>query len=104
MVTLGGDKPWLWGLTVMLPASRRPWLQPLQQVGDQPLGTLLFETMKARRVAKSITLLTAGACFAGLWPGQAPQENALWARQSLFEVAGELVYLAEVLLPDCPST
>lgn len=99
-VILGADTQWLFGRTVALPASRRPKLAPIQNLGDNPIGPVLFEQLKGRRVdAQCLRLSPAHPLIRAL-----NSCSPLWSRLSLFSIGWNWIFVQETLLPDCPLT
>ncbi len=99
-VLLGDTRPWLYGRTVALPAARRPALSPLQKLGDQPLGPVLFDQLGALRVhAQSLSLPPEHPLISSL-----ECSEPLWSRLSLFAVDWHSIFVQETILPECPLT
>lgn len=89
------DTPWVYGRTV-IPRCRpgNPWY-PLQRLGTQPLGEVLFRLKQLQR-----TPLQVASTFGQAWPylPEAFQTQKMNARHCLFRRQGAELLLSEVFL------
>lgn len=76
--------------------------QALQHLGAQPLGEILFAQPRRPRAQLQVTALCAAHPLYRLASRHSNPENLptqLWARRSLFHLAGEPLLVTEVFLP-----
>ena len=95
-----GGSPWIYGRSVIPPQALRGRLRGLQQLGRQPLGSVLFDRypvgrgkIEIARLSRSDRLYQRVARRTTVAPG-------CWARRSVFRVAGQDLLVTEVFLPD----
>lgn len=94
-----GDSAWVYARSVIPRQSLRGRLCRLQQLGRQPLGSILFGRHPVSRGKIEIARLTAGD---GLYRQAARSTTAApgcWARRSVFHIAGRPLLVTEVFLP-----
>lgn len=93
------DSAWIYGRSVIPGQTLRGRLCGLQQLGRQPLGSVLFKRHPISRGKIEIARLAAGD---GLYR-QVVQSTAVapgcWARRSVFHVAEHPLLVTEVFLP-----
>ncbi|WP_147271800.1 chorismate--pyruvate lyase family protein [Corallincola holothuriorum] len=97
------DKPWVFARTVV-PLATLSQGQELQQLGERPLGALLFATPGMVRDAVEVTHLAADhplSKSALLWG--ADKQRDLWGRRSRFLLPAGALLVSEMFLPDCAA-
>ncbi len=103
-ILLGNKRPWLYGFTMTLPASRCASLWDLHHIGRKPLGEKLFTTRQVYRQFFDVGEINQKHY---LWQRvkrmHTDLPETLWTRCSLFSYQGKALLLYEVLLPDCPG-
>lgn len=77
-----------------LPSQSLQQLQPLADLGEQPLGEYLFTHPELSRGQIEVCQLNLKAK-----PAWSLQSGSYWARRSVFTVAGSSVLVAEIFLP-----
>lgn len=105
-VTLyGPGKPWIYARTVV-PAENKALLTEL---GDKPLGSILFTSSELRRHSLEVRQLQAGDDLFDQALQQVDDKHNpkyLWARRSVWgsgdTQTGKKLLLVEVFLPDSP--
>lgn len=102
VLLLDGDRPLVFAHSVIpLSGLRGPWVA-LAGLGHRPLGAALFanpriarEPLECRRLDRRHPLHQRAARALG---GAVP--TVLWARRSLFKLAGRPILVTEVFLPE----
>lgn len=97
------EQPWVFARTVIPPATLRGRGRRLQQLGDRPLGEVLFTDPRAQRGAVQIARITAAQhlhrrAFGAL----AELPAVIWGRRSLFRIDGRPLLICEIFLPGLP--
>ncbi|MCU7960165.1 MAG: chorismate lyase [gamma proteobacterium symbiont of Bathyaustriella thionipta] len=98
-----GDDSWVFARTVIPVGSLRGSARRLAFLGERPLGHLLFIDPGAQRLQTEYArLLPRHALFQLALQQSAETAQELWARRTLYRMAGHLllvneVYLAELL-------
>lgn len=100
-VLLGcAESPWVHARTIVPESSLHGPLRRLRHLGGQPLGRVLFGRYPLSRGPIQVSRLAADD---GLWGATAgllgPPGVPLWARRSVFHVAGRALLVTEVFLP-----
>jgi len=98
-----GDNSWVFARTVIPVSSLQGSARRLALLGERPLGHLLFIDPGAQRLQTEYAcLLPRHDLFQLALPQPIDSINELWARRTLYRMAGHLllvneVYLAELL-------
>lgn len=88
---LGNDEPWVYARSVFPVDTLTGPQRRLRGIGSRSLGTLLFREPSMRREPLQISTL------------RLPGGERLWARRSVFRVAGKPLLVCEVFLPPLKS-
>jgi chorismate--pyruvate lyase len=93
VVLFGDEQPWVYARSVLPDyLCSTTWAG----LGSQPLGQRIFNDEQFVRSGFEIAQLNAN-------PLNPPQQQALWARRSIFTIEEYHLLVAEVFLPDCPA-
>ncbi|MCB1919076.1 MAG: chorismate lyase [Candidatus Competibacteraceae bacterium] len=100
-----GDQPWVFARTLIPAATLRGRGRRLTQLGNRPLGEVLFSDPGVQRGPVEIARIIAGQrlhqrAFAGF----AEPPEAIWGRRSIFRIDGQLLLVCEIFLPDSPAS
>lgn len=104
VILFGPSVPWIYARTIM-PATKG---QLIVELGQKPLGSILFTSSELRRVSLELVQLTQGH---RLYDAALQQTNLeispdyLWARRSMWVSdtdSAQKLLLLEVFLPDSP--
>ncbi|HRX71182.1 MAG: chorismate lyase [Candidatus Competibacteraceae bacterium] len=100
-----GDQPWVFARTLIPAATLRGRGRRLTQLGNRPLGEVLFSDPGVQRgpveIARIITGQRLHQCaFAGF----AEPPDAIWGRRSIFRIDGQPLLVCEIFLPDSPAS
>jgi chorismate--pyruvate lyase len=100
VLLLCGDTPLIFAHTVVpLESLRGPW-QALTGLGHRPLGAALFANPRVRRFPLEYKHLDARhPLHRAASANTASRHGPLWARRSLFALAGHPLLVTEVFLP-----
>jgi chorismate--pyruvate lyase len=98
-----GSLPWVFARTVMPARSLRGPLQRLANLGNRPLGAVLFADPGMRRGPTQVARLAPGQ---GLFEAAASvledRPEVLWGRRCLFFLSGRPLLVNEIFLPGAP--
>ena len=96
-------RPWVFARTLIPAASLQGSARRLTQLGERPLGAVLFSDPAIRRGLTQVArLLPRHPLFqAACAHLQAPPAE-LWGRRTLFYVDGQPLLVNEIFLPDIP--
>lgn len=102
---LCGNRPWVYARTVIPATSMRGRLQRLAQLGNRPLGAMLFADPGMRRGMVELARITPGqALFAAALPHPDRRPSAaIWGRRSVFRIADKPLLVSEIFLPRFPA-
>lgn len=101
-VILKGDhSPWVFARSLLPQALMNHDMRRLLQLGDQPLGKVIFND--ARFVRQPFELLKIEPHHPFLAAIGITSGMPLWGRRSLFQFEGYHLVVAEVFLPLCPA-
>jgi chorismate--pyruvate lyase len=97
------NHPWVFARTLIPATSLRGSARRLSQLGEKPLGAVLFSD---RRVHRGITqiarLQPRHPLFAAAAASLVEQPQALWGRRTLFYLSNRPILVNEIFLPEIP--
>ncbi len=94
---------WVFARTVIPPVTLQGWGRRLQQLGDRPLGEVLFTDPKAKRGEVEIArILPAQRLHQRAFGRLTEVPTEIWGRRSLFRIDGRPLLVYEVFLPALP--
>jgi len=97
---LCGPHPWVYARTVIPATSLRRAVLQLVNLGERPLGAVLFARREARRgPVEMACLLPAHRLHGSASANLGGAADELWARRTLFHFAGKPLLVNEVFLP-----
>ncbi|HRY16007.1 MAG: chorismate lyase [Candidatus Competibacteraceae bacterium] len=100
-----GDQPWVFARTLIPAVTLRGRGRRLTQLGNRPLGEVLFSDPGVRRGSMEIARIVTGQrlhqhAFAGF----SEPPDAIWGRRSIFCIDGQPLLVCEIFLPDLPAS
>ena len=100
-----GMTPWVFARTLIPQRSMEGDILRLTELGDRPLGEVLFSDPKARRDRVEVAeLLPHHLMFRSATAHLATVPHHLWARRTLYYMESRPLLVNEVFLPDLPQT
>lgn len=94
------DRPWVFARTVIPPRTLRGSRRRLANLGNRPLGALLFADPHMQRGPVEVARVARGsALFAAATQGAPGSPSALWGRRSVFRLGGRPLLVSEFFLP-----
>ncbi len=97
------DRPWVFARTLIPVSSLRGRARRLGNLGDKPLGALLFSDPTTIRQAIQFARLSARhALFHAATAHLRTRPGELWGRRTLFRYAGKPILVNEIFLPAIP--
>lgn len=95
------ERPWVFAKTLIPATTLRGGRRRLARLGDRPLGAVLFADPQVRRERVEIAmLLPRHILFRQATARGTPTPPVLWARRTLFLMAGWPLLVNEVFLPE----
>ena len=99
------DQPWIFARTLIPAVTLRGRGRRLTQLGNRPLGEVLFSDPGVQRGPVEIARIVTGqrlhqCAFTGL----AESPDAIWGRRSIFRIDGQPLLVCEIFLPDLPAS
>lgn len=95
--------PWVFARTVIPATSLKGSARRLAQLGEKPLGAVLFtDTKVTRGMTQVAKLQPRHPLFAAATVHLATQPKELWGRRTLFFISGRPILVNEIFLPDIP--
>lgn len=103
---LCGDQTWVFARTLIPGATLRGRGRRLTQLGNRPLGEVLFTDPGVQRGPVEIARIVTGQrlhqrAFAGFTE---PPPVAIWGRRSIFRLDSQPLLVCEIFLPDLPTS
>ncbi|MDJ0808240.1 MAG: chorismate lyase [Gammaproteobacteria bacterium] len=99
------EHPWVFARTLIPATSLRGSARRLTQLGEKPLGAVLFSDSKVQRgITQIARLQPRHPLFATAAANLDEQPQTLWGRRTLFYMAGRPILVNEIFLPDIPQT
>lgn len=95
-----GDDAWIYARSIIPRQSLQGPLRRLQQLGRQPLGSILFGRHPVSRGKIEIACLTASDGLYRQAARSAVVAPGCWTRRSVFHIAGRPLLVTEVFLPE----
>ncbi|MES9941199.1 MAG: chorismate lyase [Candidatus Thiodiazotropha sp. 6PLUC2] len=103
VVLLCEDAPWVFARTWIPVKTLKGSARRLMQLGERPLGAVLFSDPKVSRGSTLIARLTPGHTLFDAASSQLEQmPEQLWGRRTLFYVDSRPILINELFLPDLP--
>ncbi len=100
---LGHDTPWVFARTLIPASSLRGSARRLANLGNKPLGAILFSDPGMRRGPIQIARLQPRhPLFAAATNSLQQKPAELWGRRTLFYLAGKPLLVNEIFLPEIP--
>lgn len=97
-------RPWVFARTVIPATSLKGSARRLTQLGEKPLGAVLFSDPKVRRgITQIARLLPRHPLYAAATVHLAVKPKELWGRRTLFYLSGRPILVNEIFLPDIPQ-
>jgi len=97
----GGGSPWVFARTLMPSKFEDEGMRQLEDLGNRPLGQVIFNDNRFRRQPFEIIKLAADNHISRSL-GLAAQFT-LWGRRSVFHYKHSKLMVAEIFLPDSPA-
>jgi chorismate--pyruvate lyase len=95
--------PWVFARTLIPITSLKGAAQRLSQLGEKPLGAVLFSDPKVIRGATQVACLLPGQPLYQSACNHLPQQpDQLWGRRTLFYVEKRPLLVNEIFLPTLP--
>lgn len=100
-----GRTPWVFARTLIPVTSMEGDIRRLADLGNRPLGEVLFSDPKARRGRVEVAeLLPSHALFSAASAHLDAAPRSLWARRTLYYMEGRPLLVNEVFLPNLPRS
>ncbi|MFC1603318.1 chorismate--pyruvate lyase family protein [Pseudomonadota bacterium] len=100
---LGHGTPWVFARTLIPASSLRGSARRLANLGEKPLGAVLFSDSSMRRGPIQVARLQPRhPLFAAATSHLEQKPAELWGRRTLFYLAGKPLLVNEIFLPDIP--
>jgi chorismate--pyruvate lyase len=97
------EHPWVFARTLIPATSLQRSVRRLTQLGEKPLGAVLFSDPNVHRGTTQIARLTPRhQLFDVACANLQSRPDSLWARRTLFYIAGRPLLVNEIFLPDIP--
>jgi chorismate--pyruvate lyase len=95
------DIPWVFARTLIPISSLKGAAQRLTQLGEKPLGAVLFSDTKVIRGATQVACLLPGQPLFETACNHLPKKpNRLWGRRTLFYIQKRPLLVNEIFLPN----
>jgi len=100
---LGHGTPWVFARTLIPASSLRGGARRLANLGEKPLGAVLFSDPSMRRGPIQVARLQPRhPLFAAATSHLEEKPAELWGRRTLFYLAGKPLLVNEIFLPEIP--
>lgn len=97
------EQPWVFARTLIPATSLQRSVRRLTQLGEKPLGAVLFSDPKVRRgVTQMARLQPKHQLFDAACAHIKARPDSLWARRTLFYLADRPLLVNEIFLPGIP--
>ena len=97
------ERPWVFARTLIPATSLRGSARRLTQLGEKPLGAVLFSDPHIHRgVTQIARLQPRHALFVSASVNLSQKPQSLWGRRTLFHIAGRPILVNEIFLPEIP--
>jgi chorismate--pyruvate lyase len=97
--------PWVFARTLIPATSLKGPVIRLTQLGEKPLGAVLFSDPQIiRGITQMARLQPRHPLFAAAAAHLAPAPKELWGRRTLFHIAKRPLLVNEIFLPDIPCS
>ncbi len=95
------ETSWVFARTIIPLPSLKRGLQRLAQLGDKPLGAVLFADPKMQRQPMEVARIKPGQRLYHMSHGsEVPSNKSLWGRRSVFCLQGSPLLVSEFFLPE----
>lgn len=99
------DHPWVFARTLIPATSLKGSARRLTQLGEKPLGAVLFSDPKVHRgITQIARLQPRHPLFAAATANLAQQPQELWGRRTLFYLSKRPILVNEIFLPELPHS
>ncbi len=93
--------PWVFARTLIPATSLRGSARRLTQLGEKPLGAVLFADSSVQRgITQIARLQPRHPLFASATANLERQPQTLWGRRTLFYISGRPILVNEIFLPE----
>ena len=98
------ERPWVFARTLIPATSLQRSVRRLTQLGERPLGAVLFSDPKVHRgVTQIARLLPKHPLFQAACAHVETMPETLWGRRTLFTLSGRPLLVNEIFLPGIPA-
>lgn len=97
----GNGQQWVFARSLLPCAFLQKEMAELTQLGTQPLGKIIFNDDRFKRLGFQIVECPTGGPMQSSLAIAA--DISLWGRRSLFRFKQHHIMVAEIFLPDCPA-
>ena len=98
------ERPWVFARTLIPATSLQRSVRRLTQLGERPLGAVLFSDPKVHRgVTQIARLLPKHPLFQAACAHVEQSPESLWGRRTLFTLSGRPLLVNEIFLPELPA-
>lgn len=102
---LCGDQAWVFARTLIPAATLRGRGRGLQQLGERPLGEVLFNSRLVQRSAVEVAKISARQhLYQRAVAAELTRPTQLWARRSRFYLNQQPLLVCEIFLPHLPAS
>ena len=102
---LCGDQPWVFARTLIPPLTLRGRGRRLTQLGNRPLGEMLFADPNIQRGSLEIARIVTGQrLYQRACADVAQPPEVIWGRRSIFHTQGQPLLVCELFLPNLPTS
>ncbi|MBN7823605.1 chorismate lyase [Bowmanella dokdonensis] len=101
VILWGDDRPWVFARSLLPRALCEQDRGELSNLGEKPLGSILFNDARFERQPFQVTRLSAAHRLQSAL--KLPGTQVLWGRRSVFHYLQWRMMVAEVFLPQCPA-
>jgi chorismate--pyruvate lyase len=97
------ETPWVFARTLIPATSLQRSVRRLTQLGERPLGAVLFSDPKViRGETQYARLQQRHTLFQGACEHLTAAPETLWGRRTLFTISARPLLVNEIFLPDIP--
>lgn len=97
--------PWVFARTLIPATSLKGSARRLTQLGEKPLGAVLFSDSRIQRGITQIARLhPRHPLFASAAANLQQQPQTLWGRRTLFYISNRPILVNEIFLPELPQS
>lgn len=98
---LCGDQPWVFARTLIPMRTLNSWGRRLTQLGNKPLGAVLFADHRIQRGPVEIAQIPVRhRLHERAFVGFSEPPDTIWGRRSVFQIADKPLLVSEIFLPE----